>query len=54
LGCKAPPDTAFAINDVDLYPDVVKKWGLSFLINTARTPEGRSPDSAGKLPFPML
>src|ERR1700694_3416557 len=30
-------------NDVDLYPDMVKKWGLSFLLNTARTPEGRSP-----------
>jgi methyl acetate hydrolase len=34
-----------ATNDVDLYPDMVKKWGLSFLINTARTPEGRSPGS---------
>jgi CubicO group peptidase (beta-lactamase class C family) len=32
-------------NDVDLYPDMVKKWGLSFLINAAQTPEGRSPDS---------
>jgi CubicO group peptidase (beta-lactamase class C family) len=32
-------------NDVDLYPDIVKKWGLSFLINTAQTPEGRSPGS---------
>jgi len=32
-------------NDVDLYPDMVKKWGLSFLINTAKTAEGRSPDS---------
>jgi CubicO group peptidase (beta-lactamase class C family) len=32
-------------NDVDLYPDMAKKWGLSFLINTARTPEGRSPGS---------
>lgn len=32
-------------NDVDLYPDMVKKWGLSFLITTARTPEGRSPGS---------
>jgi CubicO group peptidase (beta-lactamase class C family) len=32
-------------NDVDLYPDQVKKWGLSFLINTATTPEGRSPGS---------
>jgi methyl acetate hydrolase len=29
-------------NDVDLYPDIVKKWGLSFMINTAKTPEGRS------------
>src|SRR5258707_1874200 len=32
-------------NDVDLYPDMVKKWGLSFLINTAQTPQGRSPGS---------
>jgi CubicO group peptidase (beta-lactamase class C family) len=24
---------------------MAKKWGLSFLINTARTPEGRSPGS---------
>jgi len=32
-------------NDVDLYPDMVKKWGLSFLINTEKTPEGRSPGS---------
>lgn len=32
-------------NDVDLYPDQDKKWGLSFLINTATTPEGRSPGS---------
>src|SRR5712675_119154 len=36
---------AFATNDVDLYPDIVKKWGLSFLINTAKTPQGRSPGS---------
>jgi methyl acetate hydrolase len=34
-----------ATNDVDLYPDMVKKWGLSFVINTAKTPEGRSPGS---------
>ena len=34
---------AFATNDVDLFPGMVKKWGLSFLINTAKTPEGRSP-----------
>jgi len=32
-------------NDVDLYPDIVKKWGLSFLINTAKTPEGRTAGS---------
>jgi methyl acetate hydrolase len=37
----APPYT----NDVDLYPDMVKKWGLSFMINTAKTPDGRSPGS---------
>ncbi len=36
---------AFATNDVDLYPDMDKKWGLSFMINTAKTPEGRSPGS---------
>jgi methyl acetate hydrolase len=41
LTSAAPPFT----NDVDLYPDMAKKWGLSFLINTARTPEGRSPGS---------
>jgi CubicO group peptidase (beta-lactamase class C family) len=35
----------WATNDVDLYPDMVKKWGLSFLINTAKTPEGRSAGS---------
>jgi methyl acetate hydrolase len=35
----------WATNDVNLYPDIVKKWGLSFLINTAKTPEGRSPGS---------
>lgn len=32
-------------NDVDLFPDIVKKWGLSFLINNAKTPEGRSAGS---------
>jgi CubicO group peptidase (beta-lactamase class C family) len=36
---------AFATNDVDLYPDIVKKWGLSFMINTVKTPEGRSAGS---------
>jgi methyl acetate hydrolase len=34
-----------ASNDVDLYPDMAKKWGLSFLINTEQTPEGRTPGS---------
>jgi CubicO group peptidase (beta-lactamase class C family) len=32
-------------NDVELYPEQDKKWGLSFLINTKRTAEGRSPGS---------
>jgi methyl acetate hydrolase len=36
---------AFASNDVDLYPGMDKKWGLSFVINTEKTPEGRSPGS---------
>jgi CubicO group peptidase (beta-lactamase class C family) len=36
---------AFATNDVDLYPGIDKKWGLSFMINTAQTPEGRSAGS---------
>jgi methyl acetate hydrolase len=35
----------WATNDVELYPGMEKKWGLSFLINTAKTPEGRSPGS---------
>jgi CubicO group peptidase (beta-lactamase class C family) len=35
----------FATNDVDLYPGMDKKWGLSFLINTEKTPEGRSAGS---------
>ncbi|MDB5505102.1 MAG: Beta-lactamase [Tardiphaga sp.] len=34
-----------ASNDVDLFPDMVKKYGLSFMINTAKTPEGRSAGS---------
>lgn len=38
----AMPDLS---NDVDLYPEQDKKWGLSFLINTKRTAEGRSPGS---------
>lgn len=38
----AAPDLT---NDVDLFPDQAKKWGLSFMINTARTPQGRSSGS---------
>ena len=36
---------AFATNDIDLYPGMDKKWGLSFMINTAKSPEGRSAGS---------
>ena len=32
-------------SNVELYPDQDKKWGLSFLINTRKTAEGRSPGS---------
>ncbi len=32
-------------NDIELYPEQDKKWGLSFLINTKRTAEGRSAGS---------
>ena len=42
---KMTTSIAWATNDVDLYPDIVKKWGLSFLNNTAKTPEGRSAGS---------
>ncbi|MHC2434427.1 serine hydrolase domain-containing protein [Bradyrhizobium sp. USDA 4451] len=42
---KMPTAAPMYTNDVDLYPDIVKKWGLSFLINTAKTPEGRSAGS---------
>jgi methyl acetate hydrolase len=42
---KMPTVAPMYTNDVDLYPDIVKKWGLSFLINTAKTPEGRSAGS---------
>jgi CubicO group peptidase (beta-lactamase class C family) len=31
--------------DVELFPGMVKKWGLSFLINTAPGPAGRSAGS---------
>jgi len=42
---RLPTTSPGASNDVDLYPDQDKKWGLSFLINTKRTAEGRSPGS---------
>jgi methyl acetate hydrolase len=32
-------------NDVELFPGMSKKWGLSFLINTQATPTGRSANS---------
>jgi len=32
-------------NDVELFPGMTKKWGLSFLINTAQVPTGRSAGS---------
>ena len=32
-------------NDVELFPGMSKKWGLSFLINTAQSPTGRSAGS---------
>ena len=32
-------------NDVELFPGMSKKWGLSFLINTQKAPTGRSPGS---------
>lgn len=42
---KMPTVAPIYTNDVDLYPDIVKKWGLSFMINTAKTAEGRSAGS---------
>ena len=36
---------ASATNDLEFFPGITKKWGLSFLINTAKTAEGRSPGS---------
>jgi methyl acetate hydrolase len=32
-------------NDANFFPDQPQKWGLSFLINTQKTAEGRSPGS---------
>lgn len=36
---------AAVTNDVDVYPDQDKKWGLSFMINTKQTAEGRNAGS---------
>ena len=30
-------------NDAEFFPGMVQKWGLGFLINTERSPSGRSP-----------
>lgn len=35
----------FYSNDANFYPNMKQKWGLSFLINTKETPEGRSTGS---------
>jgi CubicO group peptidase (beta-lactamase class C family) len=32
-------------HDADFWPGMACKWGLSFLINPERTPQGRSPGS---------
>jgi len=32
-------------NDVDIYPDIPKSWGLGFMINEGRFPSGRSAGS---------
>ena len=43
----APMRSAIAMltKDSDFYPDMACKWGLSFLINTEATPQGRSAGS---------
>jgi CubicO group peptidase (beta-lactamase class C family) len=40
-----PTFNALLSNPVDLMPGIVKKWGLTFLINAAATPTGRSAGS---------
>jgi methyl acetate hydrolase len=32
-------------HNANFFPGMPQKWGLSFLINTAQTPQGRSPGS---------
>jgi methyl acetate hydrolase len=41
LKTAAPPLS----NDVDVFPGMPKKWGLSFLINTEKAPTGRAAGS---------
>jgi len=40
-----PSQIPFLSNDVNLFPGMQKKWGLSFLINTQESPHGRSAGS---------
>lgn len=42
---RLPSAVPASSNEVDLYPGMDKKWGLTFMINTAQTPEGRSAGS---------
>ena len=42
---KLPTQIPALSNDVDLFPGMSKKWGLSFLINTEAGPAGRSAGS---------
>jgi methyl acetate hydrolase len=39
------PHIGWLSNETNFYPGMKQKWGLSFLINTEATPEGRSPGS---------
>ena len=40
-----PSQIPFLSNDVNLFPGMRKKWGLTFLINTEQGPHGRSAGS---------
>jgi methyl acetate hydrolase len=39
------PHVGWLSNEANFYPEMKQKWGLSFLINTEATPEGRSAGS---------
>ena len=41
------PHVGWLSNEANFYPGMKQKWGLSFLINTEATPEGRSAGSLG-------